>query len=326
MERAVIKTVEDFGDFTEEFIEQERRGVIELPAPMLNINEWYPAPSYYALALDVNKEQFDRIAYYSDLVVKESELKEFSEGEILGLERFKKYESLSDEDKDKVSLVGGAEAIDFLIKKINLDERCREAREKEISLQQEKERLYDLYDELGGDEASNEVYKKASVLASDIEPDENGDINIPLSDEEQTLINTETSIDKVNTALSEIRCLLTALRRITTHDTDNLILKEIDIFPVDTRGIIKEMYEETPYAIYDIESAYYKVASRAERVRKLMDLGAPLVILRNEKRVLQESIDALINNGMRGMVKSARSPECAAASLTSIMLRRSKLV
>lgn len=322
MERAVLKSVDDFANFEEEFIEQGRRGVIELPVPMLNINEWSAFPSYYALALGMTGEQFERLAYYADIVVKESSLEGFTAGEILSTDRFKEYESLPAEDKEKISLIEGAEAIDLLIGRLDLDAKIKEAREQEISLMQNKEKLFEIYDELGGDEMSWKMHEKMR----DAEADEEGNDEVDLSEEERAFLDAEKSIDDVSTDLKAIRCLLTGLRRIKACGTKNLIINEIEVFPIDTRGIVREMASELPYAIYDIESAYYKVTCRAERTKKLMDMGAPHVILRNEKRMLQEKIDALINNGARGTVLSGRRPEEAAASLTDLMYRRSKLV
>ena len=54
------------------------------------------------------------------------------------------------------------------------------------------------------------------------------------------------------------------------------------------------------FATSDLNDLYRRVINRNNRLKRLMDLGAPEIIIRNEKRMLQESVDALIDNGRRG--------------------------
>jgi len=153
MEDMMIKTVEDLENFEEEFIEQGRRGIIKLAVPVLNINEWFAAkPSYYALLLGMTDQQLERIVYYASPVVAESNLDAFQAGQILDAKEFAEYEKLSEEDKAKVRILQGAEAVEFLISSIDLKAKRAEARETEISCMQELERLWARYDEMGGDD------------------------------------------------------------------------------------------------------------------------------------------------------------------------------
>ena len=72
------------------------------------------------------------------------------------------------------------------------------------------------------------------------------------------------------------------------------------------------------FATSDLNDLYRRVINRNNRLKQLIELEAPDVIIRNEKRMLQEAVDALIDNGRRGRrrspaptsVRSSRSPTC----------------
>ena len=55
------------------------------------------------------------------------------------------------------------------------------------------------------------------------------------------------------------------------------------------------------FATSDLNDLYRRIINRNNRLRRLLDLGAPDIIVRNEKRMLQEAVDALIDNGRRGL-------------------------
>ncbi|MEZ4507567.1 MAG: hypothetical protein R2848_17360 [Thermomicrobiales bacterium] len=58
------------------------------------------------------------------------------------------------------------------------------------------------------------------------------------------------------------------------------------------------------FAMFDLNDLYRRVINRNNRLKRLIELGAPDIIVRNEKRMLQEAVDALIDNGRRGRVVS----------------------
>ena len=60
------------------------------------------------------------------------------------------------------------------------------------------------------------------------------------------------------------------------------------------------------FATSDLNDLYRRVINRNNRLKRLLDLGAPDIIVRNEKRMLQEAVDALIDNGRRGRPLPAR--------------------
>ena len=77
-----------------------------------------------------------------------------------------------------------------------------------------------------------------------------------------------------------------------------MILKRLPVLPPDLRPLVP--LDGGRFATSDLNDLYRRVINRNNRLRKLMELGAPDIIVRNEKRMLQESVDALFENGRRG--------------------------
>ena len=77
-----------------------------------------------------------------------------------------------------------------------------------------------------------------------------------------------------------------------------MILTEIPVIPPDLRPMVQ--LEGGRFATSDLNDLYRRIINRNNRLARLMELGAPEIIVRNEKRMLQEAVDALIDNGRRG--------------------------
>lgn len=77
-----------------------------------------------------------------------------------------------------------------------------------------------------------------------------------------------------------------------------MILDVVPVIPPDIRPMVQ--LDGGRFATSDLNDLYRRVISRNNRLKKLLELGAPDIIVRNEKRMLQESVDALIDNGRRG--------------------------
>ncbi|MBI4328568.1 MAG: DNA-directed RNA polymerase subunit beta' [Chloroflexi bacterium] len=77
-----------------------------------------------------------------------------------------------------------------------------------------------------------------------------------------------------------------------------MVLTMLPVLPPDLRPMVQ--LDGGRFATSDLNDLYRRVINRNNRLRRLMDLGAPEIIVRNEKRMLQESVDALVDNGRRG--------------------------
>ncbi|QIB70235.1 DNA-directed RNA polymerase subunit beta' [Aminipila butyrica] len=86
--------------------------------------------------------------------------------------------------------------------------------------------------------------------------------------------------------------------RISNNKPEWMILEVIPVIPPDLRPMVQ--LDGGRFATSDLNDLYRRVINRNNRLKRLLELGAPDIIVRNEKRMLQEAVDALIDNGRRG--------------------------
>ncbi|HLU52969.1 MAG TPA: DNA-directed RNA polymerase subunit beta' [Acidimicrobiia bacterium] len=82
------------------------------------------------------------------------------------------------------------------------------------------------------------------------------------------------------------------------NDPKDMILETIPVIPPDIRPMVQ--LDGGRFATSDLNDLYRRVINRNNRLKRLLDLGAPEIIVNNEKRMLQEAVDALFDNGRRG--------------------------
>ena len=105
-----------------------------------------------------------------------------------------------------------------------------------------------------------------------------------------------TSGQRRKKAIKRLR-LIEAFRRSGTRP-EWMILSVIPVIPPDLRPMVQ--LDGGRFATSDLNDLYRRVINRNNRLKRLLELGAPEIIIRNEKRMLQEACDALIDNGRRG--------------------------
>jgi DNA-directed RNA polymerase subunit beta' len=86
--------------------------------------------------------------------------------------------------------------------------------------------------------------------------------------------------------------------RVSGNQPFWMVLDVIPVIPPDLRPMVQ--LDGGRFATSDLNDLYRRVINRNNRLKRLLDLGAPDIIVRNEKRMLQEAVDALIDNGRRG--------------------------
>ena len=79
-----------------------------------------------------------------------------------------------------------------------------------------------------------------------------------------------------------------------------MIMDVLPVLPPDLRPLVP--LDGGRFATSDLNDLYRRVINRNNRLKRLLELGAPEIIVRNEKRMLQEAVDALMDNGRRGRV------------------------
>ncbi|MFK5950736.1 MAG: DNA-directed RNA polymerase subunit beta' [Methylococcales bacterium] len=111
--------------------------------------------------------------------------------------------------------------------------------------------------------------------------------------EEINATNSETKIKKYSKRLKVIESLLESNNR-----PEWMIMTVLPVLPPELRPLVP--LDGGRFATSDLNDLYRRVINRNNRLRRLLDLSAPDIIVRNEKRMLQESVDALLDNGRRG--------------------------
>ncbi len=135
---------------------------------------------------------------------------------------------------------------------------------------------------LMGAEAVNELLKSMDLA---------GEVN--RLREEINSTNSETKIKKLSKRLKLIESFLHSGNR-----PEWMVLKVLPVLPPELRPLVP--LDGGRFATSDLNDLYRRVINRNNRLKRLLDLNAPDIIVRNEKRMLQESVDALLDNGRRG--------------------------
>ena len=86
--------------------------------------------------------------------------------------------------------------------------------------------------------------------------------------------------------------------RLSGNRPEWMIMTVIPVIPPELRPMVQ--LDGGRFATSDLNDLYRRVINRNNRLKRLLELGAPDIIVRNEKRMLQEAVDALIDNGRRG--------------------------
>jgi len=105
--------------------------------------------------------------------------------------------------------------------------------------------------------------------------------------------NSETKIKKLSKRLKLIEAFLNS-----GNKPEWMILEVLPVLPPDLRPLVP--LDGGRFATSDLNDLYRRVINRNNRLKRLLELNAPDIIVRNEKRMLQESVDALLDNGRRG--------------------------
>lgn len=85
-----------------------------------------------------------------------------------------------------------------------------------------------------------------------------------------------------------------------------MVLEVLPVLPPDLRPLVP--LDGGRFATSDLNDLYRRVINRNNRLKRLLELKAPKIIVRNEKRMLQEAVDSLLDNGRREAVRWAGAP------------------
>jgi len=287
-------------------VRRERTGHIELASPVTHI--WFVklVPSRLGLLLNLSPRDLEGVIYFARYIIisvdKEAKQKKLRqlEGEVVRKiaeqeERLnKKIEELEAkglEEELKTKEVNQIRAR-FIEKKERLEEELKASIEEIESLQPLKllneEECRKLKDKCGaifeagmGAEAILQILKQIDMDAL-----------------HQELREQIHSISGGYRKRVSQRLQLVEAFKLSGNKPEWMVLTLLPVLPPALRPIVQ--LDGGRFVISDLNDLYRRVINRNNRLRRLMRLGAPEIIIRNEKRMLQEAVDALIDNGRRG--------------------------
>lgn len=216
-------------------VRRERLGHIELAAPVSHIWYFKGIPSRMGHLLDMSPRSLEKVLYFASYIVTDPGDTPLSKKQLLTEGEYRDYR----EKYGQLFRAGmGAEAIEELLREIDLDELVGELRE---------------------DIRTGSGQKRARAIR---------------------------------------RLEVAEAFRKSRNRPEWMILEVIPVIPPDLRPMVQ--LDGGRFATSDLNDLYRRVINRNNRLKKLLELQAPDIIVRNEKRMLQEAVDALIDNGRRG--------------------------
>ena len=301
-------------------VRRERMGHIELASPVSHI--WFARgiPSRVGLLLDLSARNLERVIYFSHYIitaVKEDERQQA----IRDLEaRFTR--EITERRDAAEARVREMEKDGASVEDIN---QIRRNVEEEISRMQEEmpARIEQLKDIVKKALLSENQYQELRQHYGHI-------FEAGMGAEAVLKLLSETNLDELCQKLareahsssgqrrrkaSKQLQLAEAFRR-SGNKPSWMILTTLPVLPPDLRPMVQ--LDGGRFATSDLNDLYRRVINRNNRLRHLMDIGAPDIIVRNEKRMLQEAVDSLIDNGRRGKAVSI-SGDHKAKSLSDML-------
>lgn len=305
-------------------VRRERMGHIELAAPVSHI--WYfKSPASFPLArlLDVKSKDLENILYFASYVITEvdTEARE-ADAEDLKEELAADLEELDAERDDEIArLIAQGEATDdefSEVEPLSAEEVKAGCADLEAEYEDEKKLRREAYDkfmqleprELISDESLftemkhyYSIYFKGGMGAEAVrELLRNVDLDTEVEELRAIIADENSQKQKKDRAVKRLEIVDAFLKG--GNDPADMILDVIPVIPPDLRPMVQ--LDGGRFAASDLNDLYRRVINRNNRLKRLLDLDAPAIIVNNEKRMLQESVDALFDNGRRGRPVSGR--------------------
>ncbi|MCX7911583.1 MAG: DNA-directed RNA polymerase subunit beta' [Dehalococcoidales bacterium] len=287
-------------------VRRERMGHIELASPVAHI--WFTkgVPSRIGLLLDLSPRALEHVIYFSQYIVtsvneeaRDEAIKQLEASTLKTVEERQKSleEQIAKLEKENASTEEINRLRDkFIEEKASLEEKLAEktARLKGLHVRallnenqyhELKQEYGDIFEAGMGAEAILKMLKNLNL----------DEIRARLLLEIQS-----SSGQKRKKAAKQLR-VVEAFRN-SGNRPEWMILTVLPVLPPDLRPMVQ--LDGGRFATSDLNDLYRRVINRNNRLRHLIDIGAPEIIIRNEKRMLQEAVDSLIDNGRRGRAVS----------------------
>lgn len=324
-------------EVTQSRVRRERMGHIELAAPVVHVWYFKGAPSKLSLVLGIRPKSMDQVIYFARYLVlsvdnkgrkeatkrlkkardsREKEIEDYYK------ERRQNLEQKQQEDKEKAKeKIKDKEQLTLAISEIELQHRKKDTalKEEQKNTLEKTMQLFDNlldivkklepksviseeeYDELVRQNASDffEAGMGAEAISEALKQVNLDEIAKELREELSDMSRSHTRYKKTTKRLK----LIEGMKR-SKVDPAWMVLQLIPVLPPDLRPMVQ--LSGGRFATSDLNDLYRRVINRNNRLKHLMELGAPEIILRNEKRMLQESVDSLIDSSQRKATRRGR--------------------
>jgi DNA-directed RNA polymerase subunit beta' len=220
-------------------VRRERMGHIELASPVAHIWFLKSLPSRISMMLDMALKDVERVLYFEYYIVTEPGLTPLKQHQLLSEDDYMRFQEEFGDDSFTAEI--GAEAVQGLLKAIDLEKTAEQLREDLLTMTSEMK--------------LKKTSKRLKLIESFIE---------------------------------------------SGNKAEWMVLSVIPVIPPELRPLVP--LDGGRFATSDLNDLYRRVINRNNRLKRLIELRAPDIIIRNEKRMLQEAVDALFDNGRRGRV------------------------
>ena len=308
-------------EVTRAAVRRERMGHIELAAPVTHIWYFKGVPSRLGYLLDLAPKDLEKVIYFAAYMITSVDIDQ-RHTDLPSLEaqiqvEKKEIENRRDADVDTRAkkLEDDLAALEAEGAKSDAKRKVRDSAEREMNAIRRRadanvERLEQVWDrfknlkvqDLEGDEVLYRemrdrfgLYFEGGMGAAAIQKRlETFDL-----DAESELLREIISTGKGQRKTRALKRLkVVSAFQTTTNQPAGMVLDAVPVIPPDLRPMVQ--LDGGRFATSDLNDLYRRVINRNNRLKRLLDLGAPEIIVNNEKRMLQEAVDSLFDNGRRG--------------------------
>ena len=256
-------------EVTEKKVRRERSGHIDLVVPVAHIWYFRSLPNKIGYLLGMPTKKLDAVIYYERyVVINPGVLKDRKDADDLPLLGSQKYDLLSED-----------EYIDIIENKLDPSNASLDDSDPDKFIaKMGAEAIYDLLADLDLDSLSYELRDRA---------------------------NNDSSQQRKTDALKRLQVVEAFRSSKETNRPEWMILRIIPVIPPELRPLVP--LDGGRFATSDLNDLYRRVIIRNNRLKRLIEIKAPEVILRNEKRMLQEAVDSLFDNSRKSSAVKSES-------------------
>lgn len=300
-------------------VRRERMGHIELATPVAHIWFLKSLPSRIGTLLDLTLKEVERVLYFESYLVISSGKTDLKPGELINEEKLHQIREEFGKDLEGFEALMGGEAVRLMLERLDLVTQSVKVREemKDSASEAKRKKLAKrlrVLESLKGIEPEL-LFGELTAISASFDPEsEKGQFVNELSQAAQEILvkwrETEDWEVRKQLAFVEINNIIDRLGRSRIVHSEHLgkfrkwqnpawmILTTVPVIPPDLRPLVP--LDGGRFATSDLNDLYRRVINRNNRLKRLKELNAPEIILRNEKRMLQEAVDVLFDNGRRG--------------------------